>query len=382
MSSIPVTVLGPQGSGKTVYLASLFRRLALQRDDVGFFVQLPPHEATKLNQIYSQIVSPDGWPDPNLLSHTSEWKFTCSIRTEQGEVYSPFTLDYLDFAGDHLTNAAATATEYGAAVWQRVEESEFLLVLLDGLKVMRYLDGDNRLIDELMPVFGAIGASRAVAHFLVTKWDLLEAEGYSVRAVLDRLLENPDFHDFYVNRLRRTDGGALRFIPVSSLGRGFATLGPDGQTMVKQGRFPQPLNVEVPFMAVLVDLFTRELNRTSELQGTVEEDPRKTELWPRLFGMAAKKLPALRSILTAYVNSSPALAAVQETLMDAFDAFVTERNRRFEEKAAEDSGQLRARMLKAQSRQEAMNTMITLFDSVLAEFEAANPGTLVLREAL
>ncbi|WP_405891188.1 hypothetical protein OG427_36385 [Streptomyces sp. NBC_00133] len=380
MSSIPVTVLGPQGSGKTVYLASLFRRLAIQRDDVGFFVQLPPHESTKLNQIYSQIVSPDGWPDPNLLSHTSEWKFTCSIRTEQGEVYSPFTLDYLDFAGDHLTSATATATEFGAAVWRRVEESEFLLVMLDGLKVMRCLDGGERLIEELIPVLSAVGASRAVTHFLVTKWDLLEAEGHTVRAVLDRLLENPDFHDFYVNRTRRTDGGALRFIPVSSLGRGFATLGPDGRTMVKQGRFPLPMNVEVPLMAVLVDLFTRELDRARELETTVEEGPQQTELWPWLFRVAAQKLPVLRSVLTANVTNSPALSAVQETLADAFTSFVTERNRRYERKAAEDSRQLRARLLRARSRQEAMNAMITLFDSVLADFEAAHPGSLVLRE--
>jgi hypothetical protein len=379
MSSIPVTVLGPQGSGKTVYLASLFRRLAIQRDDVGFFVQLPPNEATKLNQVYSQVVSPDGWPDPNLLAHTSEWRFTCSIRTEQGEVYSPFTLDYLDFAGDHLTSSAATETEYGAAVWRRVEESEFLLVLLDGLKVMRYLEGDGRLIHELIPVFSALGASKAVVHFLVTKWDLLEAAGHTVRDVLDRLLEHPDFRDFYTNRLRRTDGGALRFIPVSSLGRGFAELGPDGQTMVKQGRFPHPMNVEVPLMAVLVDLFTRELNRMQERDSTSAATPQQTGLWPRLFREATKKLPMLRGAL-AYAAPSPALGAIQETMVDAFIEFVEERHRRYEQKAVENSQQLRAHMIHARSRQEAMNSMIKLFDSVLAEFEAVHPGALVSRE--
>ncbi|MFF9899254.1 hypothetical protein [Streptomyces longispororuber] len=380
MSSIPVTVLGPQGSGKTVYLANLFRRLAIQRDDVGFFVQLPPDEATKLNQIYSQIVSPDGWPDPNLLAHTSEWRFTCSIRTEQGEVYSPFTLDYLDFAGDHLTNTTATETEYGAAVWQRVRESEFLLVLLDGLKVLRYLDGDSRLVDELVPALSAIGASKAVAHFLVTKWDLLEASGHTVRGVLARLLENPEFRDFYTNRMRRTDEGALRFIPVSSLGPGFATLGPDGRTMVKQGRFPRPVNVEVPLMAVLVDLFTRELHRVRAQEATRQAGPPWTGLRPWLLREAAKWLPALRGALATHAAGSRALAAIQDTMVDAFVSFVEERERRLARQEAEDSEQLRAHLLRARSRQEAMNAMIKLFDSVLAEFEAVHPGSLVAGE--
>ncbi|GAA1430968.1 hypothetical protein GCM10009601_49150 [Streptomyces thermospinosisporus] len=70
MPAIPVTVLGPAESGKTVYLASLFRRLAIPRPDLGFHAQLP-EQSTRLNRIYQQITSPDAWPDPQRRADIS-----------------------------------------------------------------------------------------------------------------------------------------------------------------------------------------------------------------------------------------------------------------------------------------------------------------------
>ncbi|CAM5674380.1 hypothetical protein SRIMM317S_02181 [Streptomyces rimosus subsp. rimosus] len=373
MPAIPVTVLGPQESGKTVYLASLFRRLSIQRDDVGFFVRLPSEEATKLNQIFGQIISPDGWPNPNLLAHTSEWRFTCSVRTEDGRVFSPFTISYLDYAGEHLTRATAAETEHGASFWQRVQESEFLLVLLDGVKVLRCFEGDFLLVHELISVFNAIESGNNVVHFVVTKWDLLEAAGHSVRSVLDCLLKDRDFSDFYLNRLRQQEAGALRFIPVSSLGRGFAVPAADGRTMVKQGTSPQPLNVEVPLMAVLVDLFNRAVRSVATpAPASDDETLRFRSRRLRWLQAVQRKIPMVRALLAARAAESPVMAAVQEYLGDTVVAYVDERLSAYGQQVENDVAEARGRVLRARSEREAMIKMVDILETTLAEFDAAH----------
>lgn len=48
-------VLGASGSGKTVYLASLGRRLGVQYPEVGFYLRSPLTQAGRLRDVYSQV---------------------------------------------------------------------------------------------------------------------------------------------------------------------------------------------------------------------------------------------------------------------------------------------------------------------------------------
>ncbi|PJE99531.1 hypothetical protein CUT44_03160 [Streptomyces carminius] len=382
MTAIPVTVVGPKESGKTVYLASLFRRLAMQRDDVGFFVQVSPEQAKKLNNIYQEIVAPDTWPEATLLAHTPEWEFACSVRTGQGRVFSPFTVSYLDFAGEHLTGSGETET--GKHVWERIRKSEFLLVLLDGVKVLRCFDGDYRLVDELVPVFNALQSNNAVVHFVVTKWDLLEAAGHTVGTVLDRLQEHDDFRACFEDRLRRAgEAGALRLIPVSSLGAGFAVPGPDGETMIKKGRFPRPQNVEVPMMAVLVDLFDKTLKDMERAQpGRPDDDAlrRRTSQLDRLRTFR-KRIPAVRAFLQARAATSPAARVVRDTMLDALVDYVDRQVSEYDRKIEHDVARLRGRVTQARTEKEALIGLVRSFRATLADFEVAHPGSSVLGKA-
>ncbi|MFJ4846354.1 MULTISPECIES: hypothetical protein [unclassified Streptomyces] len=380
MRAIPVTVLGPHKSGKTVYLASLFRRLALQRDDIGFFVQLPSDQGQRLNNVYNEIVSPGAWPDPTLLSDVSEWEFTCAIRTHADKVFRPFAITYMDFAGEHLTSGKRT--EAHARVWKRVEESEFLLVLLDGAKVLRCFEGDYRVVDELVQVFNVVAGSKAVVHFVVTKWDLLQTAGHTVRSVMDQLMKHPDFHDCVETRLRQSDtSGRLRVIPVSSVGAGFAV--PDGEAMVKQGGFPRPLNVEVPLMAVLVDLFDRHLNEMaaegSVAEGAAQEQRQAQKLkWIRTI---QGQLPVVKALLGARAVKTPALKVLQETMLGPFMDFVGRQVDEYGQRVEHDVAALRAEALQARSEQEALSRLIHLFEAALAEFEIGHPGSRLRKEA-
>ncbi|MER6131245.1 hypothetical protein [Streptomyces sp. NPDC001815] len=380
MPSIPVTVLGPAESGKTVYLASLFRRLAIPRPDLGFHVQLPPEQSTRLNRIYQQITSPNVWPDPERRAAIWEWDFACSVRTARNETYSPFSITYLDYSGEHLTEPDGRV-EAGARVLRRIEESEFLLVLLDGVKVLRFLEGDLRLMEELVAVFGHMLKSKGIVHFVITKWDVLAAAGHTVQAVMDCLLQHPDFKDT-VETLLRSPGGAkgVRFIPVSSVGLDFAALGPDGVTMVKKGGFPSPMNVEIPFMAVLMDLFAAQLKEL-ERQGTPESQQiaqsNQRLSWVR---MARDRMPLVRTFLRAAAARSPVMRLVRDHMAEAFLQFVETQAVAYSDRVEQDISRLRDRMLQATSEKEALAGLLALFHAKLAEFEAEHPGSRLIKK--
>lgn len=380
MPAIPVTVLGPSLSGKTVYLASLFRRLSIPRPDVGFHVQLPPEQSTRLNKVYQEISKPVVWPDPTRRSDMSEWHFTCSVRTSRNQTFSPFSLAYLDYSGENLTEPDGQV-ETANRLLRRIEESEFLLVLLDGVKVLRFFEGDHQLADDLVPVFNFMLKSRAIVHFVITKWDLLAAAGHTVQAVVDCLMKHPDFKDGVATRMRNPRGPkGIRFIPVSSVGLDFATLGPDGQTMVKKGGIPAPLYVEVPFMAVLVDLFQAELNRMNQQAAPephlmAREKQRLT--WVR---MVKDRIPLARAYIRAAATRSPVMRLVRDHMADAFISYVEARVTDYGDRVERDVARLRDRMLTATSEKEALNGLVELFHAKLAEFEAEHPGSRLIEE--
>lgn len=377
MPTIPVTVLGPAQSGKTVYLASLFRRLAIPRPDLGFHVQLPPEQSARLNRVYQLITSPEVWPDPARRSEISQWEFTCSVRTARNDIYSPFSLTYLDYSGEHLTEPDGWV-ETGDQVISRIAESEFLLVLLDGVKVLRFLDGDLRLMEDLVAVFTHMLKSRGVVHFVITKWDVLAGAGHTVQAVRDRLMRHPDFRDA-VETLRSSDEARIvRFIPVSSVGLEFAELASDGMTMVKKDGYFTPLNVEIPFMAVLLDLFE---GRLKEMEGHAPPESQQIDqrgkrlAWVR---MMADRLPLVRALLQTAATRSPLMRLVRDHMADALLHYVQTQVTAYEERIEQDITQLRDQLLRVTSEKEALNALVDVFHAKLAQFEAEYPGSRII----
>lgn len=377
MPTIPVTVLGPAQSGKTVYLASLFRRLAIPRPDLGFHVQLPPEQSARLNRVYQLITSPEVWPDPAYRSQIWQWEFTCSVRTARNDIYSPFSLTYLDYSGEHL-NEPDGWVETSDQVISRIAESEFLLVLLDGVKVLRFLDGDPQLMEDLVAVFTHMLKSRGVVYFVITKWDVLAGAGHTVQAVRDRLMQHPDFRDA-VETLRSSDEGrTVRFIPVSSVGLGFAELASDGMTMVKKGGYLTPLNVEIPFMAVLLDLFER---RLKEMEGHAPPESQQIDqrgrrlAWVR---MMADRMPLVRALLQTAATRSPLMRLVRDHMADALLHYVETQVTAYEERIERDITQLRDQLLRVTSEKEALNALVDVFHAKLAQFEAEYPGSRII----
>ncbi|MFD5084421.1 hypothetical protein ACFWOG_17495 [Kitasatospora sp. NPDC058406] len=377
MSSIPVTVVGPRSSGKTVYLASLFARLSQQDPELGFSVTLPLGQSQQLNAVYEQVVGPGDWPIPSTPADFPVWDFTCTVSTPARRRLTPFAVSYVDYSGELLTQGDLYP-ESLEKLDRLMTASPFLLILLDGERVLRFLAGDNRLISEYRPVFSHLGANQdAVVHFVLTKWDLLEAAGHTLEQVADRLCATREFRLFVDGRRAlQGDGGVIRLIPVSSVGRGFARLDENGHVVKTPGARPDPLDVEVPFMAVVVDLFTTELRKyTRARENPAVRAPGNSEGLLRIFRRVSAGMPLVRAFLATRATRNPLLKTAGEVVVDALAEYVDEQARRHGRRIEESAAQLRRAVEQAATDQQALVRIAKAFQARLEEFEDEHPGS-------
>ena len=90
-------MLGPAGSGKTVFLASMDKKLSIQGES-GFFLDIDGQEKRKrLKNIYAQIATDERWPNATDIQDISEWVFTCKVQTPNLGIYSPCKFNYMDY---------------------------------------------------------------------------------------------------------------------------------------------------------------------------------------------------------------------------------------------------------------------------------------------
>jgi adenylate kinase family enzyme len=92
MKTYKILVLGASGSGKTFFLASMFKRLAIQNNEIGFFLDANPKQKQALVNLFHTIADPHkDWPPGTQRSEIHEWRFTYSIKSKQGNTYPIFT---------------------------------------------------------------------------------------------------------------------------------------------------------------------------------------------------------------------------------------------------------------------------------------------------
>ena len=73
MNSYKVIMLGPSGAGKTVFLSSMFHRLSIQSDRIGFYLSTPPAQRKLLVDKYNQLES-SSWPEGTKSNEFREWQ--------------------------------------------------------------------------------------------------------------------------------------------------------------------------------------------------------------------------------------------------------------------------------------------------------------------
>lgn len=301
-----VVILGPSNSGKTVFLGSMYHKLSTQGES-GFFLAVDDAQRTRLNQIYTEVAVEEEWPDATLVKDISNWKFTCKIQTSKG-IYSACQFHYTDYAGEILTDSRDTRDNTSIAQFnEAVKEADVLLGLIDGSRLLSYINGEKTgtkwALKELGNVLDLMQNTHKSIHFIISKWDLIEGK-YTLEQVRNYLLEIDKFRNIVMTRNQNNntnnsdnDKGVIRLIPVSSVGKGFAEQQPDG-FMRKTGKIPKPYNIELPIACILPDKLKEELRKIiseekKKSQEQVQEFKANLSLWDKLkkyFGEATRTI--------------------------------------------------------------------------------------------
>ncbi len=277
MRNYSIIMLGPGGSGKTVFLASLYKKLSTQ-SELGFFLQVDTDQKRKrLTDTYTQIAADGRWPPGTRYDEISEWTFTCRVQKPSDlSIHDACSFTYLDYSGSRITEE--TDEEGGKQEFtNKLNAADALLALLDGQQLCALMKNEQRgtfwQLRDLPSMINILQQSRQPVHFVLSKWDIVE-QSYTLEQIRDRLLKIDEFKNFV--KLRGQAGSPVRLIPVSSVGRGFAIPQSDG-SMRKTGKVPRPFQVEVPLACVLPDIVQAKLKelqkQKDQLTSPVEVKP-------------------------------------------------------------------------------------------------------------
>ncbi|MEG4033072.1 hypothetical protein QUA03_04475 [Microcoleus sp. S36b_A4] len=255
MNTYRVIMLGPRGSGKTVFLASMYNQLCTQGEG-GFFLELESVEKSKqLHDLYTQIAFEEKWPLGTRRSEVSEWTFTCRVQTKDLPIYPACKFTYLDYAGGLLTDQQIDQ-EDDPKLDEQVNKADALLGLLDGQRLCELMRNEQIglrwAVKDLPQVLSIMQKSGKPIHFVISKWDIVEKE-YTLKQIRDFLLkEIPHFKNLV--SIYNKAGKPVRLIPVSAVGKDFANLQPDGSMTKNLSILPKPFQVEIPLACVLPDI--------------------------------------------------------------------------------------------------------------------------------
>lgn len=270
MHTFHIVALGPPASGKTVYLAALHHVLFQRRLARGITVKTDPAAAASLERVYRQAADPTGdWPEATRAV-MREFTFTISVdwterrraRRTRHHSFPVFDISYIDYAGEWIPDADLTDPELYEAFHRRLQEAHSLLGIIDGVKLLQYLENDPAghafLEQQIRPIVEIMEGTGKPVHFVITKWDLFAR--YTLAEVGNRLLEQQEggFRALVESRTAqgrrgREPVGTVRLIPVSSVG-GLAALRSDWSVSKHADRAAEPTNVEIPLVAAVADV--------------------------------------------------------------------------------------------------------------------------------
>lgn len=270
MEQMKVIMIGPDGCGKTLYLAVLLQQQFVANPKNRWRLHpVKMEQAAFLNQTFATLIDPDeDFPPPTRRGELIDYDFDLRVAGSHNTV-TPLKLSYLDFPGDIVRVPQAGETdEFG----QRVEDADVVMGLFDGLDVLRMMQHPERTPAQcLQGKYGSLLIWLArnkyqmdmPIHFVITKWDLLEEAGFSFAAVKAKLLQFPEFVRFTQREKKRVFDAETQttkeqvyppahLIPMSALGTGFAEL--SGERMIKKGKTGvNPEDIILPLALAVCD---------------------------------------------------------------------------------------------------------------------------------
>jgi Caspase domain len=383
-----VIALGVSGTGKTVFLASMFRNLSFQAPGRSFFLETELEQRVALSKIYSAVAdTSQPWPTSTRVGQTREFLFDCMAFDEDHNKHQILQISYLDYAGELLEEEQQAGVTALSDLKTRVQSAHALLGMIDGYRLRQLIlnesAGRSYLEYSLEPMLGTLQSATCPVHLVITKWDLLRNfeeiaetdDNDRLALVAQALMAHPHFSSLVSHSPNRV----VRLIPVSAVGSTFVEIDKSGQVVKRPDGRVRATNVDVPLCAVLPDLFR-------QVQMSLDDSVRqklRSEIRDRLgvgaseFGAALTSFlrrptgAALRSVMGSVVGKefgSDALALFVHWAGYPFDrngralgSFRTERERRM------------------QAVQQMHSAVLSDFERAVLRLEAQLPTSLLSR---
>lgn len=252
-----VVTLGLQGSGKTLLLTSIYRRLQTPGDR-GYYIRAPHPQLIELTKWYREAADAGlGWPKGTRSDQMREFEFSVMSHVDD-TAQTLLKIGYLEYPGELLTDADQPGSTAQDRLLTSIDKADALIGIIDGLRLLQAYRGERRgevlLMTTIDAMINSMLAARCPISFVITKWDLLDElhpdENTRLHIVRTLLMGIEGFRDLVkVHSSRRV----IRLVPVTAVGHDFAVLR-DGKVEKKPaGRF-QPANVDLALATVVPDI--------------------------------------------------------------------------------------------------------------------------------
>lgn len=390
-ASVPtfrVVALGVSGTGKTVFLASMFRNLSFQAPDRSFFLETELEQRVALSKVYSTVAdTSQPWPSGTRIGQTREFLFDCVAFDEDRRKHQILQISYLDYAGELLEEEQAPGGTTLSDLKDRIRSAHALLGMIDGYRIRQLMldEAAGRYYFEhsLEPMLGILQGAGCPIHLVITKWDLVRGFGEDAEADdNDRLALVAQKLMMHAHVSSLVDHGAhriIRLIPVSAVGPSFVEIDDNGQVVKRPNGRVRATNIDVPVCAVLPDLFRH-------VQMSLDDSIRKSlnsEIRHRLRAGAGEFGAALASFLKrptgAALRSVMGSVAGKEFGNDAIALFVDWASRPFEDSGLVPGGFRTERERQLQAVRRTRSAVLNDFERAVLRLEARLPTSLLTR---
>ena len=311
-----IVALGGSGSGKTVFLSSMFHELDHRGPRRRYCLDTNAEHRILLSEIYGTVSDTSKpFPAGTRTGDRREFVFDCVVADDSDGARAPvLRVSYLDYAGEILERGQEGGGTALSDLVAQMQSADALLGVIDGYRVWQLLQnipaGEIYFRNTLQPLFGFMANAACPIQFVLTKWDLVRGFGEPPDATdedrLDRVIAALMQFDHFSSLVHdHSRHQVVRLIPVSAVGRGFAQI-VDGTVNKTQGANLRPWNVDAPFSAVLPDLF-------KQVEATLDSAPLKALREEGRKAFRARRLDAFAAAL-----GGPAALAAQKLLAGVY----------------------------------------------------------------
>lgn len=369
MQNHKVLILGPRGSGKTVFLCSMYYQLSMATS-TNFYVETTNAFKGKLlkNNFVGLLTK---WPNANVFADMDEWEFKCFVKTPTKN-FPTFSVTYYDYSGGRITDARDDEGEFQKII----EDADIILGLIDGDKLFSDTTSfDVQLMLELDMVVAELN-NRHIAgkpvHLVISKWDILHNRNITITQVKERLMSYPMFAQFANNIV--SNGDFIRLLPISSVGFDFAEkIG--GEMIIKPGAKLKPYNVDVPLALALLDPMQTKLN---ELIKEYEKLQQSEEIkvyanlswWQRLKRWAGGKIEQIAKHFEINIEELDQLVSFWKKSGEDKIKYAREKEHEMREK-------LKTKIYSVNDEKSAIEYILYSFHTIEANLELTHPGSII-----